>query len=430
MTDEPAEQPANPSHAKEEVSQTQNPVEELVDAVTSEAGKGGPRTFSTGGEAADGLTKCANCGATQIALNIGSGMLRCAYCRYEWSTPNANEAYGLDKGVGDLQGVTMGSGSVDIVPSAEVVQTFKCSACGAEVVIDTAHAMQARCHWCRNTLSVNEQVPNGAVPDMVLPFSFEKEKAVEKISQFVRKRQFFAHPKFRAEFNPENVLGVYMPYMVVDINGHAKFSGQGEHQTRRYTVKNGDDTETRYDADLYDVVRDFDIQVHDLAVESSSERRDQGLHNTNNIINAIRPFDIENAVTYDSNYLAGFTSERRDSNIEELSAVTSVQATDIARFQANDTLSFYDRGVRWDEQRFTSKGERWVSAYLPVWLYSYHQQKRNGTAMTHYVAVNGRTGQVMGSVPMHQSRLLLTSAAVQVVGMILGTVILVVGALT
>ena len=409
--------------AHEDPVAPQPPVEPPVAETRSDD----PRIISTGGDAADGLTKCVNCGATDIALNIATSMLRCNFCRFEWSTPNANEAYGLDQGVGELTGITMGSGSADIIPSAEVVLTFKCSACGAEVVIDTAHSMQARCHWCRNTLSMNEQVPNGAVPDMVLPFRLPKEQAVEKIAQFVNKRKFFAHPKFRQEFNPENVLGVYMPYMVVDINGHATFSGVGEHQTRKYTVGSGDDRETRYDADLYNVVRDFDIEVHDLAVESSSERRDQGLHNTNNIINAIRPFDLEHAVTYDSNYLAGFSSERRDSNIDELTSVTSLQSQDIARHSANETLGFYDRGVRWDDQRFSSKGQRWVSAYLPVWLYSYHQVKRNGTSMVHYVAVNGRTGAVMGSVPMNKSRLLLTSGAVQLAGMVVGTIILALG---
>ena len=33
----------------------------------------------------------------------------------------------------------------------------------------TAEQMGARCHWCRHVLTVNEQIPNGAVPDAVLP---------------------------------------------------------------------------------------------------------------------------------------------------------------------------------------------------------------------------------------------------------------------
>lgn len=392
------------------------------------AAPSGPHVVQTDAQSKDGLSKCASCGATDIGLNIATGLLRCNFCRHEWQTANALEAFNLNGDISQLSGVVMGSGSVDIIPSTEEVLTFKCSACGAEVVIDTNHGTQARCHWCRNTLSMNQQVPNGAIPDMVLPFRLPKDTAIEKISQFVKKRRFYAHPKFKAEFNPENVMGVYLPYMVVDINGKATLSGQGEHQTRSYTVKRGDKTERRYDADLYDVVRDFDIHINDLTVESSSERLNQrGSKNSNNVINSIMPFDVENSVCYDSNYLAGFASERRDSNLEELAPIVQEQAQDIARHSANETLKFYDRGVRWDDERMQLTGQRWVSAYLPVWLYSYHQRKSSGKTFLHYVAVNGRTGETMGSVPINQGKLLLVSAGVQVVGTVIFAILALVG---
>jgi len=321
----------------------------------------------------------------------------------------------------------LGSGASRI-ESTDDVRTFKCSACGADVVIDTGHSTQARCHWCRNVLSMNQQIPNGAVPDMILPFSLPKEAAVEKIRAFVKKRQFFAHPRFKKEFAPENVMGVYLPYMVVDVNAKAAMSGVGEHEARRYTVKVGDKTETRYDVEVFNVARQFDLHVDDLTIESSSSRLDQRTsENTNNIINSIMPFDTANAVRYDSNYLAGFTMERRDTDYDRLLPLTQVQVGDIARYQANSTLQYYDRGVRWDHEHLELVGQRWVSAYLPVWLYSYYEQKKNGTSFLHYVAVNGRTGETMGSVPINKRRLLAVSAVVQVVGMILGTIILVVG---
>ena len=387
----------------------------------------GPQTIRTDAAAKDGLTKCARCGSTDISLNTATGKLRCAFCRHEWDTVSMNEAFGLDKGIGELRGTVMGSGSVDIIPSTEVVLTFKCSACGAEVVIDTDHSTQARCHWCRNVLSMNQQIPNGAVPDMVLPFRLSKEEAVRRIAEFVGKRKFYAHPRFRAEFNPENVMGIYMPYMVVDVNAHARFEGEGEHQTRRYTVKVGDRTETRYDADLYRVGREFDVHINDLTVESSSERTSRTSAATNNIINSIMPFDVENAVAYDSNYLAGYTSERRDSNLEQLKPVVLAQSQDIARHQAIPTLAFYDRGVRWDREEVTVAGERWVSAYLPVWLYSYHQVKGGGRSQLHYVAVNARTGETMGSVPINQRRLIGASLVAQALGTVVAVIIFLVG---
>jgi hypothetical protein len=43
-----------------------------------------------------------------------------------------------------------------------------------------------------------------------------------------------------------------------------------------------------------------------------------------------------------------------------------------------------------------------------VWLYSYHQPGSKG-GMLHYIAVNGRTGETMGSVPVQQWKLLLAA---------------------
>ena len=142
-------------------------------------------------------------------------------------------------------------------------------------------------------------------------------------------------------------MGVYLPYMVVDLNAKATLSGQGEHETRRYTVGSGKDEETRYEADLYDVWRSFDLHIDDLTVESSAQRLDQDTKtNTNNIINSVMPFDTENAVVYDSNYLSGFTSERRDTNIDEIAPLVELQAEDIARHSARELIDFFDRGVR------------------------------------------------------------------------------------
>jgi len=427
-----AEAHSNPASANAEPAE---PVSPETSSAQPDVGAGveaeavaDTRVFHTDDDAKDGLTKCERCGATEISLNIATGMLRCGFCRHEFSTQNAAEAFNLDTDIASLEGTLMGSGSSDIIPSAEEVLTFKCTACGAEVVIDTNNSTQARCHWCRNTLSMNQQVPNGAVPDMILPFSINKESAVERIAKFVGKRKFFAHPTFKSEFNPENVMGVYMPYMIVDVNAHARLSGEGEHQTRSYTVKVGDKEQRRYDADLYNVERDFDIHINDLSVESSSERLNQNTaENTNNIINTIMPFDVENSVRYDSNYLAGFTSERRDSNLDQLKPIAHTQAQDIARHRVNDTLKFYDRGVRWTNETVDVHGERWVSAYLPVWLYSYQQRKSNGSTFLHYVAVNARTGETMGSVPLNKGKLFLVSGIVQVVGMIVGTVLVVLG---
>jgi len=375
----------------------------------------GPKIVQTDIGAKDGQNKCPQCGSTDISVNTKTGHLRCNFCRHEFEP---EKIQGMETDIKNLKGEIMGSGTQDIIADTNDVMTFKCSSCGAEVVIDTSESTQARCHWCRNTLSVNQQIPNGVVPDVVLPFNISKDEAKQQIESFVGKRKFFAHPRFRQEFTTDNIMGVYFPYMVVDVNSHARFAGQGEHLVRRYTVRHGDSRSTYYDADLFDVEREFDLTIEGLTVESSSDKLDTHSNKTNNIINSIMPFDIENAAKYNANYLKGYSSEKRDTNVDQLRGLVDAQSKDIARFAANDTLKDYDRGVRWDTQNLEVKGKQWKTAYLPVWLYSYQQKKGKNKGLLHYVAVNARTKETMGSVPIHMPKLLGVSALLEVLALI------------
>ncbi len=368
---------------------------------------------NTGSE--NGQNKCPKCGATDISLNLKTGKLRCRYCRYEFE-PEKVEGMLADADLSQLQGQVVGAGATNIVADTNDIVTFKCSSCGAEVVIDTASATQARCHWCRNFLSVNQQIPNGSIPDVVLPFGISKDEAKVEIEKFVGKRKFFAHPKFRQEFTTENIMGVYLPYMIVDANAHVNLVGNGEHLTRTYYRGSGEHRKTYYDADLYHVERDFDLVIQGLTVESSADKLNNASSDvTNNVINAIMPFDLENCVKFDSNYLKGFTSERRDTNIDQLKSLVDTQSRDIAKFAANDTLKEYDRGVAWDNEQLDVKGQQWKAAYLPVWLYSYLQVNGEKKVL-HYVAVNARTKETMGSVPIHIPKLVGISCLVEILG--------------
>ena len=379
-----------------------------------------PTIIQTDVGAKDGQNKCPKCGATDISINVNNGHLRCNFCRYEFEPEKVE---GLEKDISKLEGQIMGSGAQDIVADTNDVLTFKCSSCGAEVVIDTNEATQARCHWCRNTLSVNQQIPNGSVPDVVLPFTLRKEDAKKEIEKFVGKRKFFAHPKFKEEFTTNNIMGVYFPYMVVDVNAHTNLVGQGERLVRRYTRGSGDNKTTYYDADLYDIEREFDLVIEGLTVESSLDKLNKNSSDkTTNVINAIMPFDIENAVKWNANYLKGYTSEKRDTNIEQLKPIVEEQSKDIARFAANETLKEYDRGVDWSTEQLSVKGQQWKAAYLPVWLYSYQQVKGNKKVL-HYVAVNARTKETMGSVPIHMPKLFGVSFIVEILGIIAASTI-------
>lgn len=365
------------------------------------------KIINTDEGAKDGRNQCPQCGSTDISQNIKTSKLRCNFCRHEFTASGV-----ADDDIFSLEGMSVGSGASDIIPDTKDVLTLKCDGCGAEVVIDTAESTSARCHWCRSSLSINRQIPNGAVPDALLPFSISKVDAEAEIAKFVSKRKFFAHPRFTEEFNTSNICGVYLPYMVLDVNAHMDLSGVGEVLVKEYKGT-GDDDETYYDADAYYVERNFDIGVDDLTIEASSDKLNvNSKEKTTNIINAIMPFDTEHRVKYDSNYLKGFTSEKRDTNIEQIKRIAHKQAADVARLSAREHIKKYNRGVRWDRADFQVKGESWKSMYLPVWLYSY-MQTASGKNILHYVAVNGRTKETMGSVPINMTKLWIVSIIIE-----------------
>ncbi|HET8899122.1 MAG TPA: TFIIB-type zinc ribbon-containing protein [Rhodanobacteraceae bacterium] len=360
-------------------------------------------------ELSDGVNRCPKCGSTEVRQRAGTDHLVCLYCRNEWQSARVEEQFGLGEGIDELEGTVIASGARDIDADASSLMSFKCSGCGAEVTINVENAMTARCHWCRHVLGVNEQIANGAVPDAVLPFHIEKSDAVARIRQFVDKRRLFALKEFKQQFTPENVVGAYLPYMIVDANASASVKGHGEIETRRYTKGAGKNKTTYYDADVYRIDRAVAYTVDDLPLESSSERSNLDTRtNTNNIINTILPFDTKNAVKWNASYLVGFNSEKRDLNVEALRPHLEDQLLSIARAQVEPSVQRFKRGVRWEQESLNVEGTRWVSMYLPVWLYSYHQPGRNG-GMLHYIAVNGRTGETMGSVPVQQWKLLLAA---------------------
>ena len=372
----------------------------------------------------DGVNRCPRCGATDIQLKPSVGMLVCLFCRHEWAEARLDQSIATSD-VANLTGTIIGSGAGDIIAGSDVI-TLKCGGCGAEVVVNTAEQMGARCHWCRHVLTINEQIPNGAVPDAVLPFNVSHDAAVAKINEFAGKRRLFADRAFIRDFKPENVVGVYMPYMVVDANASADVAGFGEIKTRQYTRGTGDNKYTVYDADVYSVDRHVDFTVDDLTIEASAERAQMDAKvNTNNVINTILPFDTENAVKWNANYLTGFTSEKRDQGVAHTTPEMENQLLAIARAQVAASVAAYDRGVRWERERLQVHGTRWLAMYLPVWLYSHHEVK-DGKSLVHYIAVNGRTGETMGSVPVSNARLL---AAALTVGTVLeGIVIAILGA--
>jgi hypothetical protein len=329
-------------------------------------------------ELKDGLNRCPKCGATEIRQKPGTDLLICLYCRNEWHGARVEEEFGFGEGIDDLEGTVVASGARDIAADAAAVMTFKCTGCGAEVTVNTENAMTARCHWCRHVFGVNEQVANGAVPDAVLPFHIKKDDAVARIRQFVDKRALFALKEFKEQFTPENVVGVYLPYMIVDGKASADVAGQGEIETRRYTVGSGDKKKTYYDADVYQVERHVDFTVDDLPLESSATRQagregqHQQHHQHDPAVRHQERGEVERVLP------VGLQLGEARPGRGAAAPAPRDQLLSIARARSRNRWTATVAACAGTPKASDVHGSRWVAMYLPVWLYSYHQPGRNG----------------------------------------------------
>ena len=368
------------------------------------------------GDGQHGQIKCPKCGATDISRREETGKLFCNFCRYEFKIEEEEILDDADQ-IEELEGINVGSGAQDIRDDSEGFVTIKCQSCGADVMINSEESVEARCHWCRSYLSLNNVVPSGAVPDVIVPFEYSKAQAKSALERYIRDGYwYFAHPRFKKEFSTENIFGVFLPYMLVDVNAHAQYEGEGEITTKVHKEVTGsgeDRTVTYYyDVDAYKIKREFDFLIDDLTIESSQDKLDA--KGTKNVINAILPFDTKKAKKWNALYLKGYNAEKRDLNIGKLEDTSFKQIHDIGHKLAAETIEQYDRGVRWDSFKQEIKGEKWISAYLPVWLYSYQKG-----AKIYYTALNAQTGETVGTVPLNYPKLLFISLIVSIVPLLL-----------
>ncbi len=364
-----------------------------------------------------GQVKCPKCGATDISRADESSPLFCHFCKIEFDPPLVpldDDAHEID----ELKGVHVSTGAQDIAADALDLVTIKCQSCAAEVVINSSETHEARCHWCRNHLSLQNVVPNGAVPDLVLPFTLSKAMARAALESYMDEYKYFAHPRFKREFNAENTFALYLPYMLVDIKAHSRLEGQGESTLSKSHQTTGSGstqkTTTTYEVGTYQISREFDLLVDDLLMQSKHDR----LHHrgTAHVINAVLPFDTKRAVKWNPSLLKGMRSEKRDLNVSGLEKSVFTQLYDIGFMHAATMIEPYDRGVKWSSHKQDVLGEKWVSIYLPVWIYSY---KSWPWGKVYYSAMNARSGKVVGTMPINYPKLLFICALFLIIPLLL-----------
>lgn len=269
------------------------------------------------------------------------------------------------------------------------MELFNCPSCGAQIVTEATTAA-TYCYYCHNPVVLSGRLSGKFLPEKVLPFAIEKEEAVEKFLAWTKKKWFIPKDFFNKQ-QIDKMTGVYFPYWVVDAELDGQLNAMGT-AIRVWRVGDIEYTETKQ----FDVERQGKISFKELIKNALSKNTQQKM------VEAVQPFLLDKAVSFKSQYLAGFQAEKRDIEYETINKTVKSELTDYSESLLRDTASGYTSltKVRTD---VSIKNEDNQYMLLPIWLVTYRSHEKS--TKVYYYAMNGQTGKVSGILPISYKRL-------------------------
>ncbi len=365
------------------------------------------------------ITNCPKCSSNNITLDISIGKLKCNYCGHIIE----NEEFKEDvTNISELENKVVSEGASELNTKEVSIVNLKCPNCGIEYIAGES-STYPKCSWCNKDLILDPNpVENPSIPIAILPFKVTKEEAINSLQQAMEKKKKYTTKAFNDSFNPQNIIGVYIPYMLINVAYKCDFEGVGGHLiNKHYDSENHNVT---YDYDTYNVVRVFDITANHITLENKDNNIVDRETANKNIISAANPFDTSEIVQLEGKYLEGFIAEKFKPQELQPNEELYNKLINVAKYGILNDISFYDCGVRWEKNEISVDKAEYMYAYLPVWIYTYKEVNKNGEEEIYYVGTNGRTNEAINHIPLNYTKALLGAMKTATVISIIVAVIL------
>ena len=352
--------------------------------------------------------KCPACGGSLNFDSQGQNM-KCPYCDTEFSVESLQE---LDEALrreqpSDLRWETEPQSQWS-EGETQNLRSYVCQSCGGEIVGDETTAA-TRCPYCDNPVVFAGQFSGDLRPDIVVPFRLDKEAAKQALANFVSKKPLLP-ALFKTQNRIESIQGLYVPFWLFDTDVDADFRFRGT-RVRHWSDSNYNYTQTRH----YSVHRSGSLGFSNVPVDGSSKM-------SNELMESIEPYDMTQAVDFQTAYLAGYLADKYDVDAQvckprandriQISTQQAFEATAAGYttlFPENSSLRFRGGKVRY--------------SLLPVWILTTRYQDKIYT-----FAMNGQTGKLVGNLPIHWGKFAAFWAGITLgVGTILSTLVLLLG---
>jgi DNA-directed RNA polymerase subunit RPC12/RpoP len=344
-----------------------------------------------------GTFACTNCGA-DLKYKPGTEHLNCEYCGANNEIPQIE---------GDIEELDFHEFLAKKAESEEtIVESFvKCENCGASSTLEP-NVTSALCPYCSTPMVVEHASDEKVIqPKSLLPFKLDNNSAKGEFKKWVKKLWFAPNDLTKAVLNFDHFKGIYIPYWTFDTDTITNYIGQrGEHYYVTETYETTEDgksvtntkqvQKTRWHSARGNVQKFFD-DILTVATKSLPEK----------YIYKLEPWDLENLVPFDKNYLSGFITEKYQIELGE--------GFEIAKGIADPEIrSLIKRDIGGDEQRITSMKTnyndiKFKHLLLPVFVSAYKFKDK-----LYQFLVNGRTGEVQGQRPYSWIKIALTGISI------------------
>lgn len=335
---------------------------------------------------------CAQCGAI-LNYAVGTRSLECQYCGHRNAIERSRET---------IREIDFHSALRDLQTSAVIATTeqgISCPNCAAHFELD-AHVHAGECPFCGTPVVTETSKSKPIKPKGLLPFSVTDVQAHEAYQRWLAKRWFAPNALKKYARSDAGLNGVYVPYWTYDSDTSTAYRGQrGEvyYVTQRYTTTHNGRRVTRtrrvpkirwYPASGR-TTRHFDDVL--VGATRTLPRK---------ITDWLAPWDLQNLEPYTEDYLAGFSSEVYQVNLDEGFSVAQNTMDEVIRSDVRHAIGG-------DQQRIHSVSTRhsdttFKHILLPLWTAGFQYGGK-----TYRFVVNGRTGKVRGERPYSKIKIAL-----------------------
>jgi DNA-directed RNA polymerase subunit RPC12/RpoP len=343
--------------------------------------------------------KCPNCGAG-LLFDPALQKPKCDFCLSEFTIAD------LDAYNQNLENQATRAASREAAKHPDETGAvedhligYHCNSCGAEVVTEETTAATF-CYYCHNPVLLTERLSGTFRPQKVIPFAFDKDKAVAIFKNWAGKRKYV--PKdFTSTSQLEKTTGLYLPHWMADYQAAIDYAGTATN-LRMWVAGNMEYTEHKEFAIARQGTIDVN-HVHEVAIRKIDKH----------LIDSITPYDESHAVDFSLSYLSGFFAEKYDILQPDVQPIVENRVRQYATTLVQETIGAYNR-VNMTRKDVNLIPKAWHYALLPAWILTYFYRGK-----TFIYAINGQTGKVHGELPVDQKKLGLTSALIAAVVLIL-----------